>query len=69
MHIPSTIRTAFGRSFIPIRATVRVTLTPHELFAAIRQIEREADEARAAGNDVVAIRLEWRAAALREAAR
>ena len=69
MHIPSTIRTTYGRSFVPIRATVRVTLTRDELFAAIRQIEREADQARAAGNDEVATRLDWRAADLREAAR
>jgi hypothetical protein len=69
MHIPATIRTTFGPSSLPIRATVRVTLTHCELFAAIRQIEREADEARALGNDDVATRLDWRAAALREAAR
>jgi hypothetical protein len=69
MHIPATIRTAFGPSCIPVRAIVRVTLTRHELFAAIRQIERDADAARAAGNDDVATRLDWRAAELREAAR
>jgi hypothetical protein len=69
MHIPSTIRTAYGRPFVPIRTTVRVTLTRDELFAAIRQIEREADEARAVGNVEVATLLDWRAADLREAAR
>ena len=69
MFISSTTRTSYGRSFIPIRATVRVTLTRDELFTAIRQMERKADEARAAGNDEVAIRLDWRAAGLREAAR
>jgi hypothetical protein len=69
MHIPATIRITYGHSFIPIRATVRVTLTRHELFAAIRQIEHDADEARAAGNDDIATRLDWRAADLREAAR
>jgi hypothetical protein len=69
MHIASTIRTNFGRAFVPIRATVRVTLTRNELFVAIRQIEREADGARIAGNDEVASRLDWRAADLREAAR
>jgi hypothetical protein len=69
MHIPSTIRTSFGPSYVPIRATVRVTLTRRELFATIRQIERDADEARTAGNDDAATRLDWRAADLREAAR
>jgi hypothetical protein len=69
MHIPATIRTTSGPAFVPIRATVRVTLTRSELFAAIRQIEREADEAHAGGNDDVATRLDWRAADLREAAR
>ena len=69
MHIPATIRTAFGPSFIPTNAIFRVTLTECELFAVIRQIERDADDARAAGNDAVATRLDWRAAALREAAR
>jgi hypothetical protein len=69
MHIPATIRTTFGHSVNPIRATVGVTLTRCELFAAIRQIERDADEARAAGNYDVATRLDWRAADLREAAR
>jgi hypothetical protein len=69
MHIPATTRTTFGPSCVPIRATVRVTLTRSELFAAIRQIEREADEARIAGKDEVASRLDWRAADLREAAR
>jgi hypothetical protein len=68
MHIPSTIRTAFGPAFIPTRATVRVTLSRYELFAVIRHIEREGDEARAAGNDDVATRLDWRVADL-EAAR
>jgi hypothetical protein len=69
MHIPATIKTAYGPSLVPIRATARVTLTRCELFAAIRQIERDADEARAACNDDVATRLDWRAADLREAAR
>ena len=50
-------------------STVRVTLTRQELFAAIWQVERDADEARATGNDAVATRLDWRAADLREAAR
>jgi hypothetical protein len=69
MYIPATMRTAYGPSTIPARSTVRVTLTRCELFAAIRQIECDADEARAAGNDDVATRLDWRAAALREAGR
>jgi hypothetical protein len=69
MHIPSTMRTAFGPSIVPIRASVRVTLTCAELFAVIRYVEREASEARALGNDDVATRLDWRAADLREAAR
>ena len=69
MHIPSTIRTSFGPSLIPTRASVRVTLTLRELFGVIRQLERDAEEARALGNDHLATRLEWRAADLREAAR
>jgi hypothetical protein len=59
MHIPSTIRTTFGPAHVPVRATVRVTLTRRELFAAIRQIERDADEARARGKHEVATRLDW----------
>jgi hypothetical protein len=69
MHIPSTIRTTFGPAAIPVRGTVRVTLTLAELFATIRHIEREACEARAAGREDVATSLDWRAADLREAAR
>ena len=69
MHIPSTIRTSFGPSLVPTRASVRVTLTLRELFGVIRQLERDAEEARALGNDHLATRLEWRAADLREAAR
>jgi hypothetical protein len=52
-----------------MRATIRVTLTRPELFAAIRQIERDADEARTSGKHELATRLDWRAADLREAAR
>jgi hypothetical protein len=48
---------------------IRVTLTRGELFAAVRQIERDADVARATGNDDIATRLDWRAADLREAGR
>lgn len=69
MHIPVTIRFTFGHSVIPIHATVCVTLTRCELFAAIHLIERDADEGRAAGNRYVATRLDWRAADLRETAR
>jgi hypothetical protein len=69
MHIPSTIPTSFGPSVVAVRATVSVTLTPHDLFAVTRQIERDADEAGAAGDDVLAARLDWCAADLREAAR
>jgi hypothetical protein len=68
MYIPSTVRTAFGPHLVPIRAIVRVT-TRGELFAAIRQIEHDAHEARAACNDDLATRFDWRAAALREAVR
>jgi hypothetical protein len=69
MHIPSTIRTTFGPTHVPTRATVRVTLTRREFFAAIRQVEHDADEAHAMGKDEVATRLDRRPAALREAAR
>jgi hypothetical protein len=69
MHIPSTIRTTVGPSSVPIRATIRVILTCGEFFAAIRQFERDAHDAGAAGNDDAATRLDWRVAALREAAR
>jgi hypothetical protein len=69
MHIPATIQTTFGPSSIRSHTTVRVILTQRELFVVIRQIEREADAARAGGNGDVATRLDWRAAALREAAR
>ena len=69
MHIPFTIRTTFGPSLILVHATVRGTPTRSELFSAIRQIEREADQARAAGNEDVTTSLDWRAADLREAAR
>jgi hypothetical protein len=69
MYVPSKIRTTFGRSHMPMQATVRVTLTRRELFGAIRQVERDADEARAIGKYDVAMRLDWRAAALRGAAR
>jgi len=69
MRTAATMRTMFGPASVPVRTTRRVTLTQEELFAAIRQVERHADEARAGGNDDLARRLDWRAAALRETAR
>jgi hypothetical protein len=56
MHIPSTIRTVFGPSSVPIRATIRVTITCCEFCAAIRQFERDAHDAGSAGNDDAATR-------------
>ena len=69
MDIPAITRTMFGPPFNPIRATVRVISTRGELFAAIRQVERDAHDAGAVGNDHAATRLDWRVAALWEAAR
>jgi hypothetical protein len=61
MQIPSTIRAALGPTWVPVRAPARVTLTRGELFAAILQIERDADAALAAGDDHVATCPDWRA--------
>jgi hypothetical protein len=69
MHIPSTIRTNVGLAHVLVRPMVCVTLTHAELFSLIQQVERDADEARAAGGDVVATRLDWRVVDLREAGR
>lgn len=69
MHIPSTIRLPTGRAVVPRAPMVHVALTPHELHTLALAIERQADTARADGIANTAATLEWRAAALREAAR
>ena len=69
MHIPATLRTTYGPSFLPQRPCVRVTLTRQELHTLARQIARDADAARAEGRYDAASRLDWRVADLREAAR
>ena len=63
LDIPAITRTMFGPPFNPIRATIRVTLTRGELFAAIPQFERDAHDAGAVGNNHAATRLDWRVAA------
>jgi hypothetical protein len=60
MHLPSAIRTTFGPAHVPTHATIRATRTRREFFAAIRQVDRDADEARAMGNDEVATHFDWR---------
>ena len=60
MRIRASIRTMFGQSSTASPETIPVALTPYELFAAIRHVERDADEARAVGNDATADRLEYR---------
>jgi hypothetical protein len=69
MNFSSYITTSYGPRLLPNRPMLRVTLTRAELFAVVRHLQRDADAARAAGNDDTAIRLDWRAADLREAAR
>ncbi len=69
LFIPNMIRTSHGPRWLPLPAMVRVSLTPAELQTLARAIEREAREAEAAGQLDVAARLDWRGAALREAAR
>jgi hypothetical protein len=69
MFLPRTIATSFGPRHLPLAPMIRVTLTPAELHAAVLHVERAAREAEAEGQHDTAARLDWRAAALREAAR
>jgi hypothetical protein len=69
LFVPATIRLSTGTAGLPGRPAIRTTLSAHELHMLARAIDREADEARAADNDDLATRLDWRAADLREAAR
>lgn len=68
-YLPHTLRTSFGPRFLPLSPMVRVSLTRAELHHVIRGVERERAECEAAGQHDAAVRLAWRAAALREAAR
>ncbi len=69
MHLRSTIRTSFGPRGLPARPMIRIALTAHELHALAPRVEHDAVEAEAAGRYDTAQMLQWRAAALREAAR
>ena len=70
MHIlPPTIRTTFSPSYLPRRPMIRISVTPHELHMFVRQLERDASAAEAAGDYGTAETLSWRAAAMREAGR
>ena len=69
MHVPSTIRTAFGPRALPCRPMIRVTVTPEELHMLTLAIEREAIMAGREGDMAASNHLSWRACALREAAR
>ena len=69
MFLPRTIATSFGLRHLPLAPMIRVTLTPAELHAAVRHVEREAREAEAEGQHDTAGRLYWRASALREVGR
>ena len=70
MHIRSTIRTMAGAVSLPIpRPMVTVTLTVDEILRLVRDLERDARAAERDGRFDVADSLDWRAAALREAAR
>jgi hypothetical protein len=70
VHIPHTIRTMAGAVSLPIaRPTVRVSLSIDEIHRLVRDLERDARAAEQDGRFDVADSLDWRAAALREAAR
>ena len=69
MHVPATIRTAFGPRALPRRPMLRVSVTPEELHTLTLALEREAAQAEREGDMGAADHLHWRTALLREAAR
>lgn len=69
MYIPATIRLSPDCALAPVRPMIRISVTAHELHALARAISRDADTARMDGRHEAADQLDWRVAALREAAR
>jgi hypothetical protein len=68
VHIPTTIKTSHGPRLLPRPPMIQITVTPSELHALIRVIERDAAEAERELRFSAADHLTHRALALRAAA-
>ncbi len=69
MQIAKTIPTTFGRRLLPPEPMIRLSLTPNEVRALRRSVERDVMIAEQEGNFKAADRLGGQAAAPRESAR